>query len=97
VASYENFAGQFSYERSFSDLNFYKKYAVITGTANGKMKLWEVDMTLYANQICSLIDSTNKKLTFSTWKRYMCTSSINSSEEKFYLDYFTRRNKERCP
>jgi len=70
---------------------------VITGTANGKMKLWEVDMALYANQVCSLIDSANKKLTYSTWKKYLNAYTTNPDEEKFYFNYFTQRNIDRCP
>jgi WD40 repeat protein len=69
---------------------------VVTGTANGKLKLWEVDMTVYAHQVCSLIDPANKVLSYSTWIRYIDSDDVLSEDES-YLEYFTRRNKERCP
>jgi WD40 repeat protein len=69
---------------------------VITGSINGKMKLWEVDMTVYAHQVCSLIDSANKELNYSTWIRYIDLDDVLSEDES-YFEYFTRRNKERCP
>lgn len=69
---------------------------VIAGTASDKMRLWEVDMTVYAKQICSLIDPANKVLSYSTWTKYIDSDDV-LSEDETYLEYFTRRNKERCP
>ncbi|BDS13506.1 nSTAND1 domain-containing NTPase [Aureispira anguillae] len=43
---------------------------VITGTANGQLKLWEVDMTLYADQICDIV---RQNLSDKSWKRYIGT------------------------
>lgn len=70
---------------------------VITGSANGTMKLWEIDMSLYAKQICSLIEPANKKLKYATWAKYMDAYTDDPEEEAFYLYLFRQRNKERCP
>lgn len=43
---------------------------VITGTANGQLKLWEVDMTLYADQICDIV---RQNLSDKSWERYIGT------------------------
>jgi WD40 repeat protein len=50
---------------------------VITGTANGQLKLWEVDMTLYADQICDII---RQNLSDKSWKKYVGTDDPNESE-----------------
>ncbi|MFT5646600.1 MAG: WD40 repeat protein, partial [Aureispira sp.] len=42
----------------------------ITGTANGHLKLWEVDMTLYADQICDII---RQNLSDKSWRRHIGT------------------------
>lgn len=70
---------------------------VITGSANGTMKLWEVDLASYAKQICSLVEPANQTLSYSTWAKYMDAYADDPKEEAFYLHLFTQRNKERCP
>ena len=43
---------------------------VVTGTANGHLKLWEVDMTLYADQICDIV---RQNLSDKSWRRNIGT------------------------
>lgn len=54
---------------------------VITGTANGELKLWEVDMTLYADQICDII---RQNLSNKSWKKYVGTDDPN--DDQLYIE-----------
>jgi len=54
---------------------------VITGTANGQLKLWEVDVTLYADQICDII---RQNLNDKSWKKYIGTDDPN--ERELYIE-----------
>lgn len=50
---------------------------VVTGTANGHLKLWEVDMTLYADQICDIV---RQNLSNKSWRRYIGTDDPSGKE-----------------
>jgi WD40 repeat protein len=54
---------------------------VLTGTANGEVKIWEVDMTLYADQICDII---RQNLSNKSWKKYVGTD--DPYEEELYIE-----------
>lgn len=54
---------------------------VITGTANGELKIWEVDMTIYADQICEII---RQNLSNNSWKKYVGTDDPNG--EMLYIE-----------
>jgi WD40 repeat protein len=53
----------------------------ITGTANGHLKIWEVDMTLYADQICDIV---RQNMSDKSWKRYVGTD--DPSGETLYIE-----------
>jgi WD40 repeat protein len=69
---------------------------VITGTVNGRLKLWEIDLTFYADQICSLINLPDKNLDYTTWQKYIGTNLEEPEGKEFYLDYLTSMKKYRC-
>ena len=50
---------------------------VLTATANGEVKIWEVDMTIYADQICDII---RMNLSDKSWKKYVGTDDPNERE-----------------
>ncbi len=54
---------------------------VITGTASGHLKIWEVDMTLYADQICDIV---RQNMSDKSWKRYVGTD--DPSGETLYIE-----------
>ncbi len=54
---------------------------VLTGTANGEVKIWEVDMTLYADQICDII---RQNLSDKSWKKYVGTD--DPYEEELFIE-----------
>lgn len=43
---------------------------VITGTNNGHLRIWETDMTLYADQICDIV---RQNLSNKGWRKYIGT------------------------
>lgn len=49
----------------------------VTGTANGQLKIWEVDMTLYADQICDIV---RQNLSDKSWKRYIGTDDATGRD-----------------
>lgn len=54
---------------------------LVTGTANGHLKLWEVDMTLYADQICDIV---RRNLSNKSWRRYIGTDDPNG--QSLYIE-----------
>ena len=53
----------------------------ITGTANGEVKIWEIDMTLYADQICDIV---RQNLSNKSWKKYVGTD--DPKENDLYIE-----------
>lgn len=49
----------------------------VTGTANGHLKIWEVDMTLYADQICDIV---RQNLSDKSWRKYLGTDDPKGRE-----------------
>ncbi len=54
---------------------------VLTATANGKLRIWEVDMTIYADQICDII---RMNLSDKSWKKYVGTD--DPEDRKLYIE-----------
>jgi len=52
-------------------------YAFITGTADGELFFWEVDATVYADQICTLLQ---RNLDDKTWLDYIGTDAPKEAE-----------------
>lgn len=63
---------------------------VVTGCNNGVMKIWEVDMTLYADQICEIV---RQNLSNKNWRKYIGTD--DSGGEELYI--LTSDNGRRIP
>ncbi|MCP4438241.1 MAG: hypothetical protein GY810_04790 [Aureispira sp.] len=63
---------------------------VVTGCADGVLKIWETDMGVYANQICELVD---KNLSDRDWRKYIGTDDKESKD----LYILTGDDKRRTP
>jgi WD40 repeat protein/energy-coupling factor transporter ATP-binding protein EcfA2 len=50
---------------------------VVTGTKNGHLRIWETDMTLYADQICDII---RQNLSNKSWRKYVGTDDPRGRE-----------------
>lgn len=63
---------------------------VITGTASGKLKVWEIDINSYVNKINELfVPTKNSEDTYKIWSLYIGidTPDKSLSRKKIYLDY----------
>jgi len=54
---------------------------VVTGTANGHLRIWETDMTLYADQICDIV---RQNLSDKQWRKYIGTD--DPSGDSIYIN-----------
>lgn len=50
---------------------------VVTGTNHGQLRIWETDMTLYADQICDIV---RQNLSDKSWRKYLGTDDPKARE-----------------
>jgi WD40 repeat protein len=67
----------------------------ITGSANGKLKLWEIDLGVYFNKIQPFFKTLDTEDIYNVWYKYIGidTRGVNLNEEELYLNYLNHSNK----
>lgn len=67
----------------------------ITGSANGKLKLWEIDPGVYFNRIYPFVKTLDTEGTYNVWYKYIGidTDGVSLNEEELYLEYLKHSNK----